>query len=40
MVGKIKAMASIAHPNLLGRQVLERYSSFVCVHGLRKLQGL
>ncbi|CAL1131312.1 unnamed protein product [Cladocopium goreaui] len=37
-VGKVKSLASRSHPRLLGRQVLERYSSFVAVRWLRQLE--
>ena len=39
-VGQIKKLASMAHPTKLGRQVLQRYSSFVAVRWLRKLESL
>lgn len=38
-VGKIKMMAKMAHPNLLGRQVLTRYAAFVAVRWLRQMEG-
>ncbi|CAK9024604.1 unnamed protein product [Durusdinium trenchii] len=39
-VGKIKAMAVHASPRLLERQVLDRYSAFVCLRWQRRLQGV
>ena len=36
-VGKVKTFAVMAHPRLLGRQVLERWAAFACVRWLRKL---
>ena len=38
-VGKIKMMAKMAHPSLLGRQVLTRYAAFVAVRWLRQMEG-
>lgn len=32
-------MAKMAHPRLLGRQVIERYAAFVAVRWLRKMDG-
>ena len=37
-VGKIKKLAVMAHPNKLGRQVLQRYASFVAVRWSRRLE--
>lgn len=39
-VGKVKSLARMAHPRLLGRQVLSRYASFVAVRWLRQLEGV
>ena len=39
-VGKIKKLAVMAHPNKLGRQVLQRYASFVAVRWSRRLEEL
>ena len=36
-VGKIKQFAMLANPRLLGRQVLMRYASYVCVRWYRKM---
>ena len=36
-VGRIKGFALLAHPNLLSRQVLIRWASYVCVRWLRRL---
>ena len=38
-VGKIKTMAKMAHPKLLGRQVLTRYAAVVAVRWLRQMDG-
>lgn len=38
-VGKVKALAILANPKLLGRQVLLRYTSFVCVRWFRVLEN-
>lgn len=37
-VGKVKSLAMKCHPRLLGRQVLERYSSYVAVRWMRQMQ--
>ena len=37
-VGQIKKLAVMAHPTLLGRQVMQRYASYTCVRWLRKLE--
>lgn len=36
-VGKVKSMAMMATPRLLGRQVLERWASFVAIRWSRQL---
>lgn len=38
-VGKVKSSAKIAHPRLLGRQVLARYASFVAARWLHQMEG-
>lgn len=37
MVGKVKRFAMMSHPNLLGRQVLLRYSAYCCTRWQRRL---
>ena len=38
-VGKVKSSAKLAHPRLLGRQVLARYASFVAARWLHQMEG-